>query len=133
MRVAVVDGSELVRLVIEQFLIDLGHDAVSYGSPEELLSGPKNGALGLDSVIVDIEAFCGDQGALMRRIHDRHPDAAIVIMRSTEPPLPVGQAVSDGVYGYIHKPVRLAELELTLIRLAEDDFTPSDPPEWAKA
>ena len=54
----------------------------------------------------------------MRQFHRRYPTIPVVLRVSSEV-LPAADAVHCGVYAYLNKPFRPAELELLLIRLAD--------------
>jgi len=115
MRVCIVGEESIVTQTLRGFLSDLGHQVAVIGTTDELLD--RLAVQPVDVVITDLHM--PGNVAPIREVHQRHPDVAIVMMTAGHPPLSMEEALSCGVYAYLHKPISLAELELLLVRLSE--------------
>ena len=117
LRVCIAGEESIVTQTLRGFLADLGHQVVAVSSPHELLD--RLASHPVDLVITDLQ-MPGDIEPI-REVHQQHPDVAVVMMTAGHPPLSMEEALSCGVYAYLHKPISLIELELLLVRLAERD------------
>jgi len=117
MRVCIAGEESIITQTLRGFLSDLGHQVVAAGSPNELLG--RLASQPVDLVIIDLH-MPGDIEPI-REVHQRYPDVAVMMMTAGHPPLSMEEALSCGVYAYLHKPISLIELELLLVRLAERD------------
>jgi DNA-binding NtrC family response regulator len=70
-------------------------------------------------IIADAECPKSRFLSFVEDIHTRFPAIPIVLVSSTGKVLLPEDAIRNGVYGYLHKPVSLAELELMLVRIDE--------------
>ena len=119
MRIYLVEEENIVRQLIRDSLTDLGHEVIVLDALDELSDTLGRNPRPVDLIIVDLptpkrEAIA--QG--MREVHRRHPEIPLVV-RVSGALLSADEAVQCGVHAYLHKPIRLAELELMLIRLSE--------------
>ena len=119
MRVLVVAEDDVVRGMIDDFLTDLGHMVSPVKSLVDLPQALTQGAGAVDVVIVPLPARNEWARRLIHGVHRSYPKAALVAMTPQGSVISAREAVSCGVQAYLHMPVRLAELELILIRLAE--------------
>ena len=117
MHIYLVEVDNYTRQIIAQHLQDMGHQVRLLPAPGDLLD-----ALAMepaDLIIADLPpSQSKTTGETLRRVHRRYP-AIPVLLRVSSELLPVTEAVHCGVYGYLSKPFRPAELELLLLRLAE--------------
>lgn len=118
-RIYLVDEELIVLKTLQGFLADLGYQVRSFFSAGELLAYPINEAHSVNVILMDLNLPEADGVKLVRDIHQRYADTDLVIMTGHRPVLPLQEAISNGVYGYLNKPIRLGELELMLIRLSE--------------
>lgn len=119
MRICVVDKHDIVRQNIEHFLTDRDHEVVALTSLEEVLERLANQEGPVDLVIADFPAEDPQCLALLRRVHEQQPQVPCVAMTNAGRIAPAEEAVACGVQAYIHKPVRLAELDFVLRRIGE--------------
>jgi len=54
---------------------------------------------------------------VLRRLHESVPATPIVLVGDRSTQLTIDEALACGVYAILHAPVRLQELELTILRL----------------
>jgi len=117
MKVCLIDEDEIVTKVLSDFLSELGNEVVSSLSILELPNNPSKETTAVDLVIVDPGMLQQEDAVrVIRDIHERYRGADIVVVSSV---LPFGEAISQGVYAYLRKPIRLEELELLLSRLEQ--------------
>jgi len=119
MRIDIVDDELIVLKTLESFLNDLGHQVQTFSSVSELLGASAGKGLPVHVILVDTNEPHGRGGEVIRDIHRHYPEADLVIMSGHNSILPLKEALAQGVYGYLNKPIRLGELELLLIRLSE--------------
>ena len=72
-------------------------------------------------VITDINIFKGSHTGNIKKIHQQYPDIFFIVVTNNPATLSTEEALSYGIYGYLHKPISLAELELILLRIYEKD------------
>lgn len=120
LRMLIVDEELIVRKTLESFLNDLGHEVETFATISELLSAsagkPK---AGVQVILLDPGSARLRGEAGIREIHERYPEADLVVMSGHNSILPLSEALAQGVYAYLSKPIRLGELELLLIRWSE--------------
>ena len=119
MRIFLVSDEPIVIKTPQAFVLDLGHESVAVNSISELLGSLRKEPLPVDVILTGVPSHPRGAAALMREVHERHPDVPTVIVTAERSVLSVEEAVSGGVPVYLHKPIRLAELELVLVRLSE--------------
>ena len=74
-------------------------------------------------VLTDVRMPGMDGLSLLRLLRERVPDVDVVVMTAFDEMATVVQAMRDGAFEFIVKPLRLADLRGTLARLAEDRRT----------
>jgi NtrC-family two-component system response regulator AlgB len=116
MRIYLVDDETIVNKTLQDFLSELGHEVVSVKSADELLDSLEKAFKPVDLIIADLHMAKENAVTLIREAHKRYPDIDIVLMTAGGPLLPTEKAISYGVYAYLRKPIRLAELEFLLAR-----------------
>ena len=118
MKIYIISGETIVTKTLQDYLSDLGHEAVSMSSAHLLLDILEAIPKPPDLIIAELSALSGANTAL-RKVARWYPDIPIVIMVGHGPVPPADKAISYGVCAYLQKPPRLAELELLLVRLSE--------------
>lgn len=117
---------------LRHFITDLGYRVATFPSVSEILSEPSDS---IDTILIDLD-LPGEKGInTIRTIHERFPDTYILVITTNGSVLPSEVALSNDVYAYVSKPVRLGELELLLARVLErrarpdlSTFTPEEQP-----
>ncbi len=112
-----VDNEPLVTKTFQEFIKNLGYRVVSLNSVHDLLYNLEKSHTSIRLVIMDIGIFRGQDVAIIREVRRRYADIYFLIIISGPPILSTEEAISYGVYGYLHKPIYLAELELLLLRI----------------
>lgn len=125
MRIYLMDRNVLLCQTLREFLMDLGHDVSVASSFNDLLALMGQPHPEGDLLLLGWAQVHGTLLRLLRDLHRRCANLPVVIVIDTEAILPVEEAVECGVYGYLRKPIRLAELELLLVRLADRRQAPS--------
>ena len=119
LHIQLVEAENYARQVIAQWLRDRGHRVSLLSAPEELLHALAADPDPTDLIIADLPPSQSQAiGQTLRQVHRRYP-LIPVVLRTSSTLLPAAEALHCGVYGYLNKPFRPAELELALIRLAE--------------
>ena len=119
MRIYLVEAESYARQMVAEHLQALGHEVSLLPAPEGLLGALAGEPAPTDLIIADLPpGRIRVVGKALRLAHRRYP-AIPVVLRASNEVLPAPEAVQCGVYDYLSKPFRPAELELTLIRLAE--------------
>jgi DNA-binding NtrC family response regulator len=118
MRIYLVSNEPIIGKTLQNFLSNLGHEAVPIKSACELLEKLWNESQP-DVIIGDFYISEDRAVTLIRELHKRYPDTAIVPMTVDKPIISAQEAISYGVYAYLRKPIHLYELELLLVRLSE--------------
>lgn len=119
MRIYLVDDEPIVNKTLQEFLFELGHEIVSIRAAYELLGNLEKEPHPVDLIIADFCMTKGNAVTMIRKVHEQYPGIAIVLMTVGSLLLPTAEAISYGVYAYLRKPIRLAELELLLARLSD--------------
>lgn len=119
MVVYLVNGNWLLTNTVGEFLGEVGHEVVPVWSPRELSDLIAAQPLVPCVVVADLESSREESLAVLRDVHASRPDIPIVALTSHGQVLPPRQALAHGIHSFLHTPVCLAELELTLIRLTE--------------
>ena len=126
MRVCVVAEDDVVRSMIDDFLTDRGHVAVPIKYLSDLPDTLARDTSAIDVIIAPLPRRSEWAWKLIHGVHRTHPEIRFVAMTAQGSVIAAKEAVSCGVQAYLHTPVRLAELELVLIRLSEkDDRSPA--------
>jgi GGDEF domain-containing protein len=119
LHIYLVEVENYARQVVAQWLHERGHRVSLLTAPEELLDILAADPDPTDLIIANLPPEQGETlSAGLRRVHRRYP-LVPVLLRASSTLLPATEAVHCGVYGYLGKPFRPAEMELALIRLAE--------------
>lgn len=121
MRVCVVAEDDVVRGMIDDFLTDRGHVVVPIKYLSDLPDTLARDTGAIDVIIAPLPGGSEWARKLVHGVHRTHPEIRFVAMTAQGSVISAQQAVSCGVHAYLHTPVRLAELELVLIRLAQTD------------
>lgn len=140
MSICVIDEGQVTRDTLRAFLVDLGHEVVCAKHCEEFLGLTKDEDRDLDLFVVQLSLYPPERTKGLQRIRDRFPKTPLVVMTSNGNVLPCQEAVGLGVCAFLHKPIRLAELELMVHRFAggkrihetpakQDDAPPNDEKE----
>lgn len=119
LHIYLVEAENYARQVVAQWLRDRGHRVSLLGAPEGLLGALAADPDPTDLILADLPPSQAETvGRTLRQVHRRYP-LIPVVLRTSSALLPAAEALHCGVYGYLNKPFRPAELELMLARLAE--------------
>ena len=119
MRIYLVEEKNVVRNTLQDFLTDLGHTVSVFDALDDLPDALDQHPDSVDLILTDLVPINGRLTALLRELHKRHPDIPFVLIPASNDVLLASEAIRCGVYAYLHRPIRLAELELMLLRLSE--------------
>jgi DNA-binding response OmpR family regulator len=110
-----ISDTPIITKTLQSFLTDLGYEVttVNFFEREGLSDKISNS---IDVVIISHGAYA----TIIRNIRKQNSEARIVIIKGNGGTLTTREALAYGVYAYLHKPINLQELELLLIRLAEN-------------
>ena len=119
MRICLLNNESIVATTLQSFLFDLGYEVVSVASVSELLDHPEEIRQPLDLIISDFPIPGAHGLTQIGEVHRQYPDVPIVMMTDKRPRCSSREAISNGVYAYLRKPISLGELELLLVRVSE--------------
>ena len=115
----VLDSERIVLTTLQGFLADLGFAVETFASLTALGPEQPDHDSAVDVILLDPSLPGQTSGQVLRALRGRFPKAALVVMTGVSGVLPLAEAVSQGVYAYLNKPIRLGELELLLLRILE--------------
>ena len=119
MRIGLVEEKSIVRNTLQDFLTDVGHTVLICNALDDLPDVLDHSPHSVDLILTDLVPANGKLTALMRSLHGRYPEVPFVLITGSNDILLPSEAIRCGVHAYLHKPIRLAELELMLLRLSE--------------
>ena len=119
MRICLVEQENIVRRTLEDFLTDLGHAVSVFNTLDDLSAALDQNPHSVDLIITDLRTANGKATFLLCNLHQCCSDVPIIVITTSDNILPAREAIQCGIYAYLHKPFRLAELELILVRLSE--------------
>ena len=121
-RVCLISEEPIVLSILQSFISDLGYRVFAFRSASDLLTEPSE-PVGI--ILIDLDLTGQKSIETIRAIHERFPDTYILVITSNGSVLPSEVALSNDVYAYVSKPVRLGELELLLARVSEKKNVPA--------
>ena len=116
LNIIIIDRQELVRKHLDSFLHDSGHQTLVHENLADLRQASRHPGP-CDVVMIDPGPTQEGAEKAIAEVHAMFPRADILIMDHVI--LKSHYALTHGVYAYLKKPIRLAELELLLARIAE--------------
>jgi len=119
LKIYLIIKEKIITQTLEEFVTSLGHQVITLPSIDELLETFKNDSQRKALVISEESLFRKQARSTIRKIHKQHPSLLFVVITENRPIFSTKEAMSFGIYGYLHKPISLAELELLLVRLSE--------------
>ncbi len=119
LKIYLIIKEKIITQTLEEFVTSLGYQVITLPSMDKLLETFKNDSLRKALVISEESFFQGKERSIIRKIHKQCPSLLFVLITENRPIFSTLEAMSVGIYGYLHKPISLAELELLLVRLSE--------------
>lgn len=120
LKIYLITAEGIITQTLQEFLTALEYDVVLLNSIHELPEIIEKESEGKGSVIVEGNIFMGEAKTIIRKIHKQYPTIFFIVITANTPVLSAKEAILYGIYGYLHKPISLAELELLLVRLGEN-------------
>ena len=118
LRVMVVDDDALSGLSLTRQLTGAGYEAVSCRTPFAVLKALDEGIW--DVVLTDLCMPVMDGMQLLEAVKTSNPATAVILMTAHASIETAIQAIQSGATDYLSKPVNLAELQLRLQRIAQN-------------
>lgn len=120
LQVALVEGDELLRDTLAEFIGELGYGGHTWTSLDELTLALRRGDARVDLLLTELLAGGREAMKRLRDLHAASPRTPVVLIASArDARLSAADAVACGVHAFLHRPVSLAEFELVLHRMAE--------------
>lgn len=119
MKIMLADKETLNVKILGDFLDDLGHEVTRCNTITRACELATDYSNSIDLMILDTGAPKGENLNVIQEIHRLYPSADLLIMSRGEGILSFQEAISQGVFAYLNKPVRLSELELLVTRVGE--------------
>jgi len=119
MRICIAEPNVIVAATLQEFLSKLGHQITTFRQASRLLHAPIPHDLRIDLLLVDLPDRTDTSSSLLRALHNRFPESDIIAATGGENGIATEEATRSGVFAFLRKPVRLAELELMLLRVEE--------------
>jgi DNA-binding NtrC family response regulator len=121
MHILIVDDEESQRTLLAGFLEKEGHEVSTASSGKEAIE--INSKTGFDLVVMDLKMPELDGIETMRRMREIDPETYYVILTGYGTVESAVQAMKQGAYDYLNKPVNLDELELIIERIRGEQNT----------
>ena len=131
-----VDDDEVIRRSLLPHLTDLGYEALGLDSAESALN--RIGEFQPDIVLTDVQMPGLNGFELLARLRELRPDVDVVIFTGYADVQGAIDAIKDGAYDYLLKPLDLDEIDGVIERCLRDrqvrrssevtEEPPSDPP-----
>ena len=119
LKIYLIIQEKIITQTLQEFLTRLDYRVISLQAIDELLEIFKSDSQGNVLVICEESFFRGQERSVIRKIHKQYPNILYMVITENRPIFSLKEAISFGIYGYLHKPISLAELELLLVRLKE--------------
>ena len=103
-KILIIDDEETIRYAFESFLTDEGHTVVTAGSYEEALTEMARSAFDLYFVDVILGSQTGI--GILREVRERSPASPVVMITGYPSLDTASQAIQQGAFDYVPKPVR---------------------------
>ena len=107
-QVLVVDDDDAIRSMIARILQKAGYHCTEERDPAGALAAAD--ALDVELVMCDVNMPGGSGLDLVRRLRERHPDVAVLMVSGMDDPRTAASAIDVGAYGYIVKPFERNEI-----------------------
>jgi len=117
MKILIVEDERHIRQGIVEMLAEEGYEMLEADSLQaayDQLAGEN-----IDAVLSDIRLPDGDGFDLLRALKDRNDDIPCILMTAFGNREIAEQALKNGAYDYVSKPIRFDELRARLVRLNE--------------
>ncbi|MFC1661542.1 sigma-54-dependent transcriptional regulator [Gemmatimonadota bacterium] len=135
-RLIVVDDDEEIRRSLIPHLTELGYEVLGLDSAESTLNQVEG--FGPDLILTDVQMSGMNGFELLARLRELRPDIDVVIFTGYADVQGAIDAIKDGAYDYLLKPLDLDEIEAVIERCVGDRRTkgsaeplrepPTDPP-----
>ncbi len=113
-RILIVDDEAPVRKLLGRIVSQLGHQ-VAMAEHADMALGMLRDDRGLELVLTDVR-MPGSSGLdLATQIGVEFPGTAVVMVSGVDDPETAGRAIETGVYGYVLKPFRATEIQITVM------------------
>jgi DNA-binding NtrC family response regulator len=119
MKIYLIINERIMTQTLKEFLTNLKYEVLILNSISELLNICKKKPELKGLVIIEENTFRGEEKAIIRKIHKQYSNIFFIVITATTPDFSIEEAIAYGIYGYLHKPISLLELELLLVRLNE--------------
>jgi len=122
------NDDRIVGQTIQAFLSRLGYHVIPFQDGPSLWELLKD-YMGCNAVvIVGLNLFRQTDTSLLRALHQQYPELSVVLLTEAGSVLPTMEALACGVYGFLHQPLHLTELELMLYRIGRTQIPSADEP-----
>ena len=117
-RIIIVDDEAIVRESLADWLIEDGYDAVPVGSGREALKRVKDESW--NAMFLDIKMPGMDGLEVLKRVRELDPDLPVLMITAYGTVATAVEAMKEGAYDYILKPIDAHEIGTILKRLIEN-------------
>ncbi|UCD85197.1 MAG: response regulator [Deltaproteobacteria bacterium] len=109
----------IVIETLQELLNGLGHEVVTFNSTKDVFDDLERASQPIDIILIELKMTKGEDIKIIKELHQRYPEADIIIMTDCAPIISSRSADSDGVYACLNIPFRLVELELLMRLITE--------------
>ena len=117
MTILVVDDEQAQRTILSGYLGKKGHTVIEAGSAAEGLK--RVSAAPVDVVLTDLKMPNMTGVELLKELRQRAPEATVIIMTAFGTIEGAVEAMREGAYDFLSKPIDLGQLDLLLNRIRE--------------
>jgi DNA-binding NtrC family response regulator len=126
-RILVVDDEPIVGKRLKQAFGKMGFTVEAETNGAAALERLAEGAF--DIVVTDLKMQGMDGMEVLTRVRELNPETRVIIITGYAEAGTADQAFRDGVFDFIAKPFRLAELKKVILRAIEEGRGGKGPPE----
>lgn len=119
LKILLLFNEKIITRTLDEFLSRLGCQVTTLQRLDEIVKDLRIASLDKILVICGENSFRGPEQTILRILCEQHPHVHFIVITENAPEFSTSEAISLGIYGYLHKPISLAELELLLVRLNE--------------
>lgn len=114
MKICIAGGDSLLTKTLKDFLTEIGCEVVFVKSASELPASLRKEPKPPGLALINLNESKKTAGLFIEKVHKQFPRLPLILLTDDRAPFRAKEAISLGIYGYLHKPFSLEELELMI-------------------
>jgi len=110
---------KIITQTLQEFITNLEYKVCVLDSVSELLNILKREGESKATVIIEENVFKGKEKKFIEKMAKQFNQLNIIMITDNRPEISIKEAISHRIFGFLHKPISLLELELLLVRMTE--------------